>query len=93
MEAQIHVKALTFFMNTIRRMDSLVYELIQRQLVMKDPTSKSWPWYIQEILAKYHLPNAFQLLHNQPSKIAWKRAVTDRVFSHWEKKMKEEKTA
>ncbi len=80
-EAQVHVKTLTFFMNSLRRCNSLEYELIQRQLIMKDSSSKSWPWYIQDLLAKYHLPNAFRLLHNQPSKTAWKRMVKDAVLT------------
>ncbi len=69
MEAQVHIKTLKFFNNALR-MPSLEYGLIQIQLVMKNATSKNWPWYIQDLLAKYHLPNAFELLYDQPSKPA-----------------------
>ena len=88
LEAQLHIKILCFFASALRRADSLEYQVIQRQLAMKSDKSSSWPWYVQRLLRTYHLPSAFQLLAEVPSKEQWKRQVKRAVLDHWEQKLK-----
>ncbi len=88
-EAQLHVTTMTFMVNCMRRPDSLEYKVIQYQLATKKDTSNSWIWHVNDILKKYSLPSAFDLLRKVPGKESWKGQVKKAVYTKWEKTLKE----
>ena len=49
-EAQIHIKTLTFYANILRRQNSLEREVIERQLAMKRYDSHSWTVHMRKLL-------------------------------------------
>ena len=69
----------------IVRSDCIERELAYRQLAIKDISSKSWFVAIQEILYRYDLPTAQELLETPPEKLAWKVEVRRHVNEHWKK--------
>lgn len=95
-QGQVHIKMLTFFGNITRRPGTVEYEIVQRQLAVKNITSQSWVTQIRCILDRYDLPSAFQLLDNPPSKQVWKKTVKSEVNKYWmeelQSKAKEMKT-
>jgi hypothetical protein len=90
LEAQLHIKTLTFFMNMLRRPDSVEAAVIQRQASMASPKTNSWVTGIQHLLTRYGLPNSHQLSQELPTKLAWKREVRQAVLGEWSKLLKEE---
>jgi hypothetical protein len=89
-EAEIHKKCLTLFRNCIADKDQIEYKIAQRQLAMKNSNSHSWFIYINNILEKYHLPSAYELLARTPSKGRWSRQVNKSVGDFWEAKFLQE---
>jgi hypothetical protein len=83
LKAQIHVKLLTFFAKILRSLESTEYNVIRRQLAVKELSSNSWVNQIRHILSKYELPSAYQLLMSPPGKDAWKNTVVEAVATHW----------
>lgn len=59
--------------------------LAYRQLAVKDSASKSWFISLQEILYKYGLPNAQELLDSPPEKLCLKVKVRRSVNEYWRK--------
>ena len=79
-EGQTELKALTFFINICRQNDSsLEKQISHRQLPSKTEDSNSWLVAEREILYKYELPKALELLNTPPEKIAWKRKIFEAV--------------
>ena len=64
---------------------SLFFSLAYRQLALKDSTSKSWYVSIHEILYRYGLPNAQELLDSPPEKLSWNVNGRRSVNKHWRK--------
>jgi hypothetical protein len=91
-EAQLDITTLVYFVDIMRRSDSVERAVIERQLVMKSPDSNSWPWYVYNKLKKYNLPSAFSLLKSQPSKPKWRRMVKAAVLTYWENRLKHDAT-
>ena len=83
-EAEIHKRRLSLYGNIVRN-DCIERELAYRQLAVKQSTSKSWFEALQEVLYKYDLPIAQELLDNPPEKLAWKVLVRRHVNEHWRK--------
>ncbi|MEW8546489.1 MAG: reverse transcriptase domain-containing protein, partial [Candidatus Thiodiazotropha sp.] len=83
-EAEIHKRRLALYGNIVRK-DCIERELAYRQLALKDSASKSWFISLQEILYRYGLPNAQELLDSPPEKIGWKVKVRQHVNQHWQK--------
>ena len=83
-EAEIHIRTLTFLGNIIRSENSTLLSILQRQIATKTPNSNSWFIYIQIILARYNLADIHELLYNMPSKESWKETVRRTVHSYWE---------
>ena len=83
-EAEIHKRGLSLYGNIVRN-DCIERELAYRQLAVKESTSKSWFVALQEVLYKYDLPIAQELLDNPPEKLAWKVLVRRPVNAHWRK--------
>ena len=69
-EAEIHKRRLTLYGNIVRK-ECVQKDLIRRQLSAKD----SWFVALREILYKYGLPTAQELLDNPTEKLAWKVMV------------------
>jgi hypothetical protein len=83
LEGQVHIRLLTFFGNVLRNPGTVEYEIIKRQLAIKDFSSNSWTVQIKTILAKYNLPSAHRLLLAPPAKTTWKSQVDDMVTTYW----------
>ena len=88
-EAEIHKRRLTLYGNIVRK-ECVEKDLARRQLAVKDITSKSWFIGLREILYKYSLPTAQELLDNPPEKLAWKIMVRRHVNEHWKKEIIQE---
>ena len=67
----------------MRRRDSLEYQIMERQLAIKDSSSNSWAIFIKTLLHKYSLPNVVTLLYHTPTKESWKISVNSNVRSYW----------
>ena len=77
-----HKRRLSLYGNIVRN-DCIERELAYRQLAVKESTSKSWFVALQEVLYKYDLPTAQELLDNPPEKLAWKVLVRRHVNERW----------
>jgi hypothetical protein len=89
-EAQLHIKTLTFYVNLLRRPESVEAAVIQRQISMKSPDANTWVTNVQALLSSYNLPTSSQLTKELPSKRAWKFMVRSAVTCEWTKRLKEE---
>ena len=65
-ESILHKHLLNMFVNMIRNENSGEFEMVQRQLVMRESPRKSIFTHIKSILALYGLPSIFELLNNNP---------------------------
>ena len=88
-EAQIHRNILIYFGKIINS-DNIEFQVIERQLAMKDLSSNSWTSQIRRLLSKYRLPTAYHLMQAPPSKSAWKTEVNIAVEQVWMKELKEQ---
>jgi hypothetical protein len=89
----IEKNAINLFMNILRDPDSVEHLVITRQLAMKDYESRSWTVYVRNLLRKYNLPSAYDLLLDPPHKAAWKRTLDEALNSYWYEKWTEQKTS
>ena len=88
-ESQLDIHILTFFNRILLQQQSLEYDLVRRQLAMKDLQSHSWVITVRNILAKYNLPSAYTLLQQNRRRSQWKRQVKAAVVYYWNRKLKE----
>jgi hypothetical protein len=88
-EGQLDTRILTFFNRILLQPQSLEYDLVRRQLAIKDLQSHSWVTTVRIILAKYNLPSAYTLLQQNRRKTQWKRQVKAAVVYYWNSKLKE----
>ena len=65
----MHELGLLSLYGNIVRNDCIERELGTRQLAIKDSTSKSWFVALQEVLYRYRLPTAYDLLQDPPDKL------------------------
>ena len=63
LESDLHKRRLSLYGNIVRN-DCIERELATRQLAIKDSTSKSWFVALQEVLYRYRLPTAYDLLQD-----------------------------
>ena len=83
-EGLIHIKALTFFGNICRLpADSIERKLAERQLSIKCENSNSWFIAVKQLLVRYNLPCAFNILSDTPKKDPWNRLVSTHVNKYW----------
>ena len=66
----IEKNAINLLINIFRSPETTEYQMIHRQLAMKNHESSSWVTHIRNLLAKYNLPSAFDLIQNPPTKNA-----------------------
>ena len=85
-QATIEMRALSLFRSMCSEQDSISFNVIQRQLVMKNPDASSWVIKVNDLLSKYDLPSAFQLLDDLPTKFMWKRRISAAISSYWTKR-------
>ena len=90
MEGALDKKVLTTFCSMLRNQESAEYRIIQRQLAMKSDKSKSWVVIVKKLLFKYHLPSAYDLFLDTPSKGSWKSSVNKAVKAYHGRELKEE---
>ena len=57
---------------------------------MKNSESKSWVLQVDQVLPKYSLPSAHDLLTDPPSKSKWKGMVRKAVLQYWRSRMIDE---
>lgn len=88
--AEIHKRILTTFGTICRDYNSIEHQIAQRQLAMKSRNSQSWFTVVQEILDKYMLPSAHDILEAPPGRHTWKALVYRTINQFWEEKLKME---
>ena len=88
-EAILDMRYLSLFGAICRQQYSTIWNLAFLQVSTKDRKSKSWFINIQNLLYKYNLPDAVNLLDDPPQKQKWKDTVKKEVFSHWDLALKE----
>ena len=89
MSAQVHIKILSVYNSIIHR-PKTEFDIIMRQLAIKDSSSHSWTSELRRVLYTYQLPSPMQLAHNPPEKERWKQMVKAAVWAHWENKLKDQ---
>ena len=83
-EAQIHIKALTFFNNVCHQGEkNTEKKLARRELTMKGESSNSWFICVNKILRKYDLKEAYNYLDNPIKTSRWISLVKSSVNDHW----------
>ena len=82
-EAELHLRCLTFLVNIIRSDNSTLLNIMERQLRMKEGNSGSWFIFARDILQKYGLPSPQVLQKCVPSNDKWKRTVQAAVNRYW----------
>ena len=88
-EAEIHKRRLTLYGNIVRK-ECIEKDLAHRQLAVKESTSNTWFIALREILYKYGLPTAQELLDNTLEKLAWESMVRRHVNEHWKREIIQE---
>ena len=88
--AELEKRTLTTFVRFIRDKESAEFKIINRQVVMKDLSSKSWTVHVRKLLFKFDLPSAFDLLNATPSKDVWKNQVKNAVHKLYLKSLTNE---
>ena len=66
-ETIVHKNMWNLFVSSARSQNSVEYEVLERQLAMKDSTENSWCNEVKRILEIYDLPSAYELFVNPPS--------------------------
>ena len=89
-EGILDMKVLSFFNRIALQHGSLEYEIIGRQLALKDQNSNSWTITVRKTLEKYNLPSAFTLFKNPKKKSQWKTIVKNAVVAYWDETLKKE---
>lgn len=87
LEGLLDTRRLTFFGSVARRKGSVEYDVVERQLAVKDLSSSSWTVSVRKTLDRYNLPSAHELLVTCPSKTAWKCTVKQAIQSYWSNKL------
>jgi hypothetical protein len=88
MQALLHQNMLNLYITILHRPGSPEYEVMTRQLALKDLSSNSWTVQLRTVLFKYNLPLALELARNPPKKAPWKKTVKRAVADYWEKELK-----
>ena len=96
-EVIIHKNILTLFVSSARSKDSVEYDIIERQLVMKSLDESSWCNEVKRILKQYELPSAYKLFVNTPSKEELKALLNSKMISYlepiWEQEIYSKKSS
>ncbi len=90
LEARIHKKVLTLFVNILQRAGSVEEQVIRRQLATKSMNSHSWTVMLRKIFQQYELPSVYEVLRQPPTKPEWKFRVNECVKNIWLRLLVEE---
>lgn len=83
-EAQIHIRALTFFVNVCRQDEACIEkQLAKRQLRVQSMNSNSWFIEIQAIMYKYNLGDALYWIENPMKKEQAMKVIKKEVTDYW----------
>ena len=63
-EGQVHIRMLTFLGSIARNRSSVDFQIVFRQLCMKNTMSNSWTTQIRTICNTYELPSPFEIIRN-----------------------------
>ena len=88
-EGLLDLRILSLFNRIALQDASKEWEILRRQLAMKDMSSNSWAVYVRKILWKYNLPSAFEIFQNPLTKSEWQVHIKSEVHAFWERKLKE----
>ena len=83
-EYTCHRKALCLYGNICNHVNSIEWQVIERQLAMKQIDSRSWVSMSRKLLAIYSLPSAYDIFENPPTKGFWRKTVSFALNRHWE---------
>ena len=90
LQATLHQNMLTLFNTILHRPTTPEYDIIIRQLTIKDSSSHSWTVKLKHVLFKYSLPPALTLAESPPEKEMWKRTIKEAIAVYWDRELKEE---
>ncbi|KAK3097352.1 hypothetical protein FSP39_008944 [Pinctada imbricata] len=82
-EAEIHIRQLTFFGSIVRSGNSTLLNLTRRQLALKTCKSRSWFVHVEGLVERYGLPSLDTILDNTPTKTEWKKIVYNDIEKYW----------
>ncbi|VDI25646.1 Hypothetical predicted protein [Mytilus galloprovincialis] len=83
-EAQIHIKTLTFFNNICHQSEeSTEKKLARRQLTVCSEDSNSWFIHVNKLLRLYDLSEANTYLANPTKKTQWITLIKNAVMKYW----------
>ena len=63
-------------------------DMYARQVLLSSSSSTSWFVRVRNLLLQYQLPHPLYLLHNPPTKEAFKKLVKAKVIDFWETKLR-----
>ncbi|CAG2222527.1 unnamed protein product [Mytilus edulis] len=87
-EAQIHIKTLTFFNNVYHQSEeSTMKKLARRQMTVCSEASNSWFININKLLRLYNLNEANTYLANPTKKTQWITLIKSAVMKYWSTKI------
>ena len=88
-QATVDKQAITLFSSIVDAPMTTEYQLVCRQLAVKDSSSASWVSHISKLLRQYDLPSPHFLLKNPPGRksVAWKMEVKNAIKSYWMSRM------
>ena len=86
-EAILDRQMLTLLGNVARHPGTAEYDILLRQLAVKDDSSNSLIVTMRGLLAKYDLPTAWQVFSTKPSKDNWKLLVKRAIRDHWRQRI------
>ena len=83
LQAEIHIRQLTFLGNIIRSGNLALLQIMKRQITLKDNNSKSWFVYMENLVDRYELSPLDTLMSGIPPKSKWKKIVQKHVEEYW----------
>ena len=89
-EGHLDLQILSLYNRAVSIQGSLERDILERQLAIKDLNTHSWIATVRVTLDKYQLPSAYNIFNYPRPKEEWKRVTKSAVYSHWEKRLKEE---
>ena len=76
---QIEKNTLTTFYNIAVNKEFVEHEIARRQLAIKDQNSNSWFTHIRNLIQKYSLQTAYDIMERPPTKGKWKASLNKAV--------------
>ena len=90
LEGTLDTHVLALFGRIMKGDSPLLYNLLLRQLALKDFTSKSWFIHLVRLCGKYDLPLPHRLVDGSITPQSWNSLVKRTVFSFWFRTMSQD---